>query len=490
MAHKHDAMGYPLPDGDAFEEQLECLMVFIPARDEYRRAFRSALGYFQNWVAWQRDTDKRGIDAAHSWELANFLTWECYDMNTCETILALLTEIRDNTGLYCCDIVDVSDGDQYTDPVDDGTGNVPQNVIDAGYATGVSDWAGFDDYKCIVAHLMIDNMAAQTAKMLTYMLPSGAVLGGVAALAAIAAVILTGGGAVLVYGIVLAIALASGLYAAASLLGEAGLSDLVDDLATHHDALACAIYLADGSDSAVVALKAEIDILFSAPASTFLKSLNVSAQLKALYAGRYDLQNVAQILADEGYVPGDFECCVPAPPAGAFAWPIEITNVAFPPDDATFTTHSSSWDSDGFTMDVTHHPDSGHYYNVTLTLAASPYWGTGSHRGIVYRGVRYTYNSPQDIVPDGGIQDVNEPAGYDNTNQWRMLYSSPYPDFDDDIEAYLGITFSGVFGTHGLQQNPDQSRTLVLRFWCKDINDPNHRWNGYMTQMYWAIDNN
>lgn len=490
MSRKHDVMGYPLPEGDAFEQETECLMVFIPARDEYRRAFRSALGYFSNWVAWERDTDKRGRDAAHSWELANYLTWSCYDMNTCETMLALLTEIRDNTGIYCCDVVDISDGDQYTDVVDDGVGNVPQSIIDAGYATGPADWAGFDDYKCIISHLMVDNIRAQTVIMQERMLPSGALVGGIAAAAAIALVIFTAGGAALAYGIVLALGGVSTLYAALALLGEVGLDDVVDDLLTHHDALACAIYQADGSDGAVVALKDEIDVLFGALPAAFLKTLNLEPQLKALYNGRYDQENIAQILADEGYVPGDFECCVPEAPSGAFAWPIEITNVSFPPDDATFTTHSSSWDEDGFTMDVTHHPDSGHYYNVTLTLAASPYWGTGNHRGIVYRGVRYTYNSPQDIVPDGGIQDVNAPAGYDNTNQWRMVYSSPYADFDDDIEAYLGITFSGVFGTHGLQQNPDQSRTLVLRFWCKDINDPEHRWNGYLTQMYWAIDNN
>lgn len=301
-------MGYPLPSGDAYTDELACMMVFYPDKPEYRQAFMGAYFYFGNWLAWERDADKKGADAARAWKDAIEATLGCIEMNTCETILSLLTEIRDNTGIYCCDAVDITDGDQYTDEVEDGVGDVPQNIIDAGYATGVSDWAGFDAYKCMISHVMVTNMESQVSKFEDITDTSGAVLGGVAAVAAIAAVILASGGTALVLGIVLGIAGVAGLYAALAEMGEAGLGDLVDDLADNHDILACAIYNADGSAGAVIALQDAIDDNFSATQAILLKNLNISAQLKALYAGRYDAQDIAEKMSDEGYDILDYTC--------------------------------------------------------------------------------------------------------------------------------------------------------------------------------------
>ncbi|GAH39857.1 unnamed protein product, partial [marine sediment metagenome] len=125
-----NSMGYPLPSGEAFTDELACLMVFYPDKPEYRQAFFGAYFYLSNWLAWERDPDKKGADAARAWKLAVEATMECIEMNTCETILSLLEEIRNNTGVNCCDVVDITDGDQYTDDVEDGEGNVPQNIID------------------------------------------------------------------------------------------------------------------------------------------------------------------------------------------------------------------------------------------------------------------------------------------------------------------------------------------------------------------------
>lgn len=301
-------IGYLLPDGDAYTDELACLMVFYPDKPEYRQAFFGAYFYFSNWLAWERDSGKRGKDAAAAWRLAVEATMGCIEMNTCETMIQLLTEIRDNTGIYCCDVVDVSDGDQYTDVVEDEVGDVPQNIIDAGYATGVTDWDGFYDYKCMISHVMVTNMQAQCEKILNIIDQSGAALVGVVALAAIMATILTAGGAVLVYGIVLAIIGAAGLYAALAEVGEAGMPDLIDAVEEHHDALACAIYQSDGSDDAAVALKSEIDALFNVAQAALLKNLNLPAQLKALYAARYDQQDIAEIMADNGYDVLDYDC--------------------------------------------------------------------------------------------------------------------------------------------------------------------------------------
>lgn len=306
-------MGYPLPSGDAYESDLACIMLFYPDRPEYRQALFGALDYMATWLAWERDDDKRGRDAARSWRAAVEATRECMEMNTCELILGLLTEIRDNTGVYCCDPGDISNGDRYTDPVQDGEGDVPQNIINAGYADDAADWDGFADYKCMISHVMVDNLEAQVRMFQDYADESGAILGVAAAVAGIAAVILTGGGAVLVFGIVLAIAAASGLYAAIAEFGESGMGSLADDVQTNHDELACAIYNADGSSGAVTALKDKLDELFSATGALILKNLNLDAQLKALYAGRYDQQDIAEKMADEGYGIGDYDCtCPPA----------------------------------------------------------------------------------------------------------------------------------------------------------------------------------
>lgn len=317
MTKKH--MGYPLPSGDAYTDELACLMLFYPDKKEYRQAFMNAYFYFGNWLAWQNDPEHKGADAARAWKAAIEVTLGCIEMNTCETILSLLAEIRDNTGVYCCDVMDISDGDQYTDVVDDGEGDVPQNIIDAGYADDAADWEGFAEYKCMISHVMVDNMLAQAQKVGTIIDESGAALVTVAVLAAIAAAILTAGGAILVAGIALGVASAAGLYAAFAEVGEAGMPDLLDAIDEHHDTLACAIYNADGSANAVLALKIAIDDEFNVVQAAFLKSLNLSAQLKGLYAGRYDAQDIAETMADEGYDVGDYDCTCPPAEASYFA---------------------------------------------------------------------------------------------------------------------------------------------------------------------------
>ncbi|GAH48344.1 unnamed protein product, partial [marine sediment metagenome] len=237
-------------------------------------------------------------------------------------------------GVYCCDVIDITDGDQYTDEVEDGVGEVPQNIIDAGYADDVDDWDGFYDYKCMISHVMIDNMTAQTQKISSIIDESGAALVTVAVIASIAATILTAGGYLLVAGILLGVASAAGLYAAFSEVGEAGLPNLLDAMDEHHDELACTIYQADGSQDAVDALKDKIDELFNVVQATYLKSLNLQAQLKALYAGRYDQQDIAQEMADNDYDPVNYDCTceVPTTPTdldiAAWSWDVVMTGDA------------------------------------------------------------------------------------------------------------------------------------------------------------------
>lgn len=485
-------VGYLLPDGDAYTDELACMMLFYPDKPEYRQALFGALDFFGTWLAWEKEPEHKGKDAALAWSEAIALTRDCIDMNTCETMLELLTEIRNNTGIYCCDVVDVSDGDQYTDEVEDGVGDVPQNIIDAGYADDAADWDGFDDYKCMIAHLMIENIQAQVAKIESFMLPTGAMAGGVVALAAIMAAILTGGAAILVYGIVVAIGLTSVVYAALALIGEAGMSDLVDDLVTHYDALVCSIYEADGSAAAVVALKDEIDELFNPVPATILKALNLPVQLKALYNGRYDQQDIAEILADDGYDLGDYTCV----PCGAepldVGTNLEMVNVvgvnAYGSGSTTWIIHNVDEEyANGVEVDVTHEGASGHHFYVELDLQESAYHADPdvSFRGLTYLAFHTATGTEQDHRADAGAYvQVAYPCGYGRRTSWTGLHSDPHGSFQAECEAILENTYADYSGTDGLDLLPDQTRKILLRFTVNGI----QRYFVRIHTMYWAID--
>lgn len=300
--------GYPLPTGELGDDEIVCQLVYLPDRPEYWQAFLGALSYMTTWRAWERDDDKRGTDAAANWRTAFELTMECWRM-TC------LEDLKDDVAAIlaimqlpqsCCDEGDITDGDQYTDRVEDGVGDVPQNIIDAGYAEDAADWDGFDDYKCMIAHVLVSQISARIMEIVPLVDTTGAILGGVAALAGILAVVVGTGGLAIVFGIVAGIGATSLLYQA--LTDFPLLENLADKVDTNHDALACAVYSGDGDDSSLTLLNDKIDELFTAPEALILKNMNISPTLKLLYAGRYDQQDIADILLDAGYELDDFDC--------------------------------------------------------------------------------------------------------------------------------------------------------------------------------------
>lgn len=300
--------GYPLPAGELGEDDIVCQLVFLPNRPEYWQALVGALGYMATWRAWERDADKRGKDAASNWRSAFELTMECWRM-------ACLQELQDNVaeilaimqlGNSCCDDQDITDGDRYTDRVEDGEGEVPQPIIDAGYAADVDDWAGFDDYKCMIAHVTINQMEARLREWDEKIDSAGPYLAVGAALSAILGVIVATGGLAIIFGILAGVGTVSALYYALIEFGPVG--DLADDVATNHDELVCAIYNADGDVGSLVALNDKIDELFTVPEALILKNTNMGPTLKALYAGRYDQQDIADELLTAGYELGDFSC--------------------------------------------------------------------------------------------------------------------------------------------------------------------------------------
>ena len=219
----------------------------------------------------------------------------------------LLRALEQHAG--CCDAGDISDGANFTDPVTDGEGDVPQNIIDAGYAEDAEDWEGFADYKCMVAHVSVDQLEARTCEIATHMDQDSttyAIIGGIAVLTGIITHIFTAGLSTLTIAILTALGATSLLYK--YLLDFELMEDLADDVATNHDELACAFYNSDGVDQAISNLKAKISELFSGPQALVLLNLNITPTVKALYAGRYDQADIAAQLAAAGYDTADFDC--------------------------------------------------------------------------------------------------------------------------------------------------------------------------------------
>lgn len=424
------SMGYLLPAGDAYEPDLQCMILFYPDRKEYRQALFGSLDYLATWLAWERDADKRGQDAAQSWQAAVLATRECIEMGTCENILELLTEIELNTRANCCETVDTTAGVYFTDEVTDGVGDVPQNIIDAGYATGVSDWAGFDDYKCAISHVMVNLMEMSLRDMAPHMNTAGTIVGGigtVAAIVTIAAVAVTGGTALLLFGVLAATGTIAALYSLINTVTKASIESLADDVVTNHDELVCAIYRADGSTGAVTDLNAKIDELFGAVNALILKNLNIGPRLRALYGGRYDEQDLAENLANAGIDVDDFdcECIIPTTPTDldieAVAWDVYTTGVAgdglHEAGGMSVMLHGSASSSERISTVETHYGPA--------TIPSSPFAWVAHHDG--------------------------DPAGYDD-------FGDIYSEWTDDHWRQVGSEMKFT-----LDKDPAAAGTVYLR---------------------------
>jgi hypothetical protein len=146
-----------LPDGDAFEDELSCALVFYPKRDEYRRALLGALTYFETWLAWEIDDDKRGKDAARAWALANVCTLECWNMACIDELFEVMEEVRSllaNRKDCCDDNVTYSLQDEFETDIVPHDGDPPDNYGE----TEITDWDDWHEHVCYNAHLYVDNL--------------------------------------------------------------------------------------------------------------------------------------------------------------------------------------------------------------------------------------------------------------------------------------------------------------------------------------------
>lgn len=302
-------MPYLLPDGDAFEPNLKCAVVFYPDRVEYRRALWGAISQLTKWWMWERDELKRGADAADSWDLAYEATMENFGM--LDQILDAIDEVEDLLRALqfigaCCPEVDVTEGAQYTDTVEDGVGDVPQNIVDAGYATDTTDWDSFEDYKCMIAHVLVEDVVQGLTMLAPYVNAAGVIFGGLATVTAIALAIIGSGGTALITGLIGGLGLAAELY---ELITD---RDFVEDaaaaIAACNEDLVCAFMEGDGPADSKAKMDAAADACLPAAYASVFKLWSYPAKVKGLYAGRYDAQDTAQTLADRGYTVGSFDC--------------------------------------------------------------------------------------------------------------------------------------------------------------------------------------
>ena len=299
--------GYPLPPGELGEDDITCQLVFFPDRDEYWQAFLGAYVYLCTWRAWERDPDRRGKDAAANWRVALEMTMECWRMACLEQLQEdvsnILKALEDG---ICCPDMDPTDGDQYTDNIEDGVGDVPPNIVATDYAVDSEDWDGFDDYKCMVSHIVVDSMEAKFRKLAPHVDEAAAVAGGIAAVAIIISAVWTGGLSLLLAGLISSLGGVALFYQA--MLSGSALITLSDKIQTNHGKLACAFYQSDGLTSSLASLEDKIDDLFSLGEAILLKNSGMGLDAKALYGGRYDQVNTAQVLEDNGYELADFDC--------------------------------------------------------------------------------------------------------------------------------------------------------------------------------------
>ena len=153
---KNPDPGYPLPSGEAYTDDFACQLVYIPNKDEYWRAFLGAIHYFANWVAWQRDSEKRGKDAAQAWREANELTMECWRMTCLDDITDRMDVMIDLLGNQsgCCGTTTIGPIITVTTIIVPGVGDDPTHWGE----TEVVDWAEWLEYVCYHAHVYVDSL--------------------------------------------------------------------------------------------------------------------------------------------------------------------------------------------------------------------------------------------------------------------------------------------------------------------------------------------
>lgn len=303
-------MGFPIP-ADPDVTDLAYYLVAIPDDPVYKRAVIGHFGELGRVGAWGEEGISPGSYlASQSWLRAIMETWRLLDMGWPDLILAAIDEVEELLAVVqqvpqfqntCC-----GNNQSFTSPPGGATSTdpVPQAVIDAGYATGSSDYEGYTAYKCMVAHLLINNFESKLVD-LGPIITAGAVILSILVAFFAAGTGLTG---VIIAGLTVGVSELLGLIDALKDLGAPGVVALADDMESNRDELVCAIMGGDGVTGSIASYKAKVDDLFSDAAAFIIKNLNVDHMFQHYLAAAYGDVDVAAELAAAGYDPADFSC--------------------------------------------------------------------------------------------------------------------------------------------------------------------------------------
>lgn len=252
--------------------------------------------------------------------------------------------------------------------------------------------------------------------------------------------------------------------------------------------ITCAIVSSDGAEDCAADFEAACKVAVTSVAGDLMLGLFPwEAWANMIYTGTAIAQDGVEVyLTDVIDAPGTHTCCLPDAPEGASSYPVQIVDVV-PVPAGTMTINSIDFAGATFEVDMTQTTDTGIWWECDIVLAASPYWGASgvSHKGIVYDELGHTHE---------GLQVIQTPAGYlHNTPSWpysggnRCWVSAPTGGYIDELETYMGITFNSESGTNGLNQNPDQERTIRIKFLASFHTAPHNFKLRCTVGMYWAL---
>jgi len=311
-------MPYPLPEeGPPYTAGLRWFLVAVPDDVAFVRAALGAYTEFTKYWVWGKEGKEAGRnEAAQVWESAVAATLEALEMGFPDILLGHIDEVEDllrqlSALSGCCGELSHPFADLLTDPWQDGD-PVPENIVDAGFATSTSDQAGYTDYKCLIANVAVQDLIEKINRLAQLIDESNWVVGGVAAIASIltfvvalpaAATVLTA----MALGLVAGAGTAAGVWAWLNGVGKATAESTALALDAVYDELVCAIYQADGPDAATTAVAAVISDATNAAASLALTPV-ISMVIHALYAGRYDQTDTAAALANAGFTLAQHNC--------------------------------------------------------------------------------------------------------------------------------------------------------------------------------------
>jgi hypothetical protein len=474
--------GYPLPVGTLGSDEIVCQLVYLPNRPEYWQAFLGAYHYLTTWRAWERDGDKRGKNAATNWREAFELTMGCWRMTCLDEIEQLLREIKAGQ-CVCSETVFTQQppgiAPNTGTPIIDDFGTPPPFYGEEPITT----WGEWHDFKCESAYLLVEQVALKLEAMdgLLDATPAedlttemvGWVISKIASLLAF-------------------ITLAWDIFLGIADIGWSTLGDFSGAAAQIRAAaadIACAIVSSDGAEDCAADFEAACKTAVTSAAGDLMLGLFPwEAWANMIYTGTAITQDGVEVyLTDVIDAPGTHTCCLPALPEGASAYPVNIVDVVPVANPSHFTVNSISYDGATFEVDMTQITFTGQFWECDIVLAASPYYGmTGvSHRGIVYNELEHTHE---------GAQAIQTPAGYlHDTPAWpasggiRCWVSAPTGGYVDELETYMGVTFDSESGTNGLNQNPDQNRTIRIKFLASFHAEPHNYKLRCTVGMYWAL---